>query len=194
MDCCLYTHDGTKALIRYLHKASDYTILLRRFARIASYERSCFSRMTTQAHKKKVVLVRSNSTPHLMGYGPGRPVKTCGRPHGHGGRRISSSSSTPHLMGSDPGRPVARQNTWAASWAGRSGPYRAHISWAAVRPGPSNFERMRRGSARPIKFSEDGPRPGPAHEKFGRWAAARPSSSHSQIFTARPDPAHTNGP
>ena len=33
-----------------------------------------------------------------MGDGPGRPVKTRGLPHGHGGRR--SSSSTLHLMGS----------------------------------------------------------------------------------------------
>ena len=105
-----------------------------------------------------------------------------------------------------------------------------HISWAAVRAGPSKHmsrlmgraERpiysphlMGRGPARPIKifrgwaapgpgpskFSEDGPRPGPAHENFRGWAAAQPSPSHfkfsppgpaHQIFnvSARPGPAH----
>ena len=32
---------------------------------------------------------RSSSTSHLMGHGPGRPVKARGRPHGHGGCRRS---------------------------------------------------------------------------------------------------------
>ena len=42
-----------------------------------------------------------------MGHGPDRPVKTRGRPDGHGGRRSSSScSSASHLMGSGPVRPV----------------------------------------------------------------------------------------
>ena len=45
-------------------------------------------------------------------------------------------------------------NTWAASWAGRCGPYRAHISWAAAQPGPSNFEMM-------------------GHQISRGWAAAR---------------------
>ena len=58
-----------------------------------------------------------------------------------------------------------------------------HISWAAVRAGPSKHmsrlmgraERpiesphfMGRGPARPIKFGEVGPQPGPAHQGMGR--------------------------
>ena len=51
-ECRLYTHNGgTKALIRHLHKATY--IQPRRLARNASYERSCFWRITTQAHPKK---------------------------------------------------------------------------------------------------------------------------------------------
>ena len=54
-ECRMYTHNGAKALIRDLHKASNYIIRPRRFARNASYERinSCFWRTTTQAHPKK---------------------------------------------------------------------------------------------------------------------------------------------
>ena len=79
-------------------------------------------------------------------------------------------------------------NTWAASWAGRSGPYRAHISWAAARPGPSNFQRMGRSPARPITISEDWPRPYPADHicKFLRLGPARP---HHIFQTSRPGPA-----
>ena len=54
---CLYTHYGTKALIQHSHTASYYIIHPRRFARIASYERSCFWRITTQAHPKTVVVI-----------------------------------------------------------------------------------------------------------------------------------------
>ena len=39
---------------------------------------------------------------------------------------------------------------------------------------------------RPIKFSEYGPRPGPAHQIFRGWVAAWPSTSHFQKLTARP--------
>ena len=53
-ECCLYAHNGTKALIRHLHKASYYIIHPRRFARNASYERSYFWRITTHAHPKKL--------------------------------------------------------------------------------------------------------------------------------------------
>ena len=60
------------------------------------------------------------------------------------------------------------------------------ISWAAVRPGPSNFERMGRGPARPINFSEDGPWPGPAHQFFRGWAAARPGPSIFQRMGSGP--------
>ena len=82
----------------------------------------------------------SSSTPHLMGHGPGRLVKTRGRPHGHDGSSSISSGSTPQLMGSGPGRPVKTH-----------GPPHGPI---AARPGPSNFQRMGRGPARPIKISE----------------------------------------
>ena len=58
------------------------------------------------------------------------------------------------------------------------------------RPGPSIFDMMGRGPALPVKFAEDGPRPGPAHQFFRGWAAARPSPSHFQKLTARPGPAH----
>ena len=108
-----------------------------------------------------------------------------------------------------------------------------HISRAAVRAGPSkhtgfvmcraerpmkNLHLMGHGPARPIKFREDGPRPGPAHHICRRWAAARPDPSKFQgmgrgptqsitfsnfggparpvtIFrSTRRGPAHTNGP
>ena len=39
-----------------MHKASYYVIHPRRFARNASYERSCFRRITSQAHPKVVVV------------------------------------------------------------------------------------------------------------------------------------------
>ena len=49
-------------------------------------------------------------------------------------------------------------------WADAGGPGRG---WAGpgppARPGSSFFYMMDRGPARPIKFSEDGPWPGPAH-------------------------------
>ena len=92
-----------------------------------------------------------------MGHSPGRPVKTRGRPHGHGGRRSSTSSSgTPHLMGSGPGRLVKTH--------GPGGAARIEPTSHGPRPSPSNFGGMGRGKAGPIKFSEDGPRPGPAHQ------------------------------
>ena len=51
-ECRLYTHNGTKASIRHMHKASYYMIYPRRFARKASYVRSWFWRITTQVHSK----------------------------------------------------------------------------------------------------------------------------------------------
>ena len=53
----LYTHNGAKASIRYLHKASYYIIYPRRLARKASYVRSWFWRITTQVHPKNLVVV-----------------------------------------------------------------------------------------------------------------------------------------
>ena len=77
------------------------------------------------------------------------------------------------------------------SWADAGGPARG---WAGpgppARPGPPIVDMMGRGPARAVKFSEDGPRPGPAHQIFRGWATARPSPSHFQKFTARPGPAH----
>ena len=109
-----------------------------------------------------------------MGHGLGDPVKTRGRPHGHGGRRSSSSSITPHLMGSGPGRPVKTHGP-------PHGPGEAtHIEPTShgPRPGPAH------------QFSEDRPPPGPAHQNFRLWAATRLSPSYFQFFTARPGPAH----
>ena len=59
----------------------------------------------------------------------------------------------------------ARENIWAASWAGRSGPNRTHLSWAAACPGPSKFQRIGRGPAQPIIFSNfhSPARPDPSH-------------------------------
>ena len=54
----VYTRNGTEAL-RHLHKTSYYIIHPGRFARNALYERmkSCFWRITTQPHPKKVIVV-----------------------------------------------------------------------------------------------------------------------------------------
>ena len=46
---------------------------------------------------------------------------------------------------------------------------------------------MGRGPAWPIKFREDGPQPGPAHQNFRGSAAARPSQSRFKFFKGRPD-------
>ena len=54
--CRLYTHNGAKALIRHLHKTSYYITHPRRFAKNASYERTCFWRITTQTPKIVVVV------------------------------------------------------------------------------------------------------------------------------------------
>ena len=90
-------------------------------------------------------------------------------------------------MGSGPGRPV---KTHGPPHGPGGAADIAHISWAAARPGPSNFERMGRGPARPIKISEDGPRPGPAHHIFNlsRPGPARPIN-FSKV-SARPGPGH----
>ena len=195
-ECRLYTHNGTEALIRHLHKASYYNKHPRRFARNASYERSCFWRTTTRTPQKSRSC--SSSTPHLIGHGPGRPVKIRGRPHGHGGRRRSSSSSTPHLMGSGPGRPVKNHGPGGAahieptSHGPRPGPaHQIFRGWAAARPSSSKFQRMGRGPTQPITFPNfHGPaRPGPSNLLRSRPGPARPD----HIFK-RLGPAQTNGP
>ena len=126
-------------------EASYYIIHPRRFARNASYERSCFwwirPRRTQKSRRS------SSSTPHLMGHGPGRPVKTRGRSHGHGGLR--SLVAVVHLI------------LWAALRAGRQNTvclaeghiwvtYKAHTSWAAVRPGQPFFQKFHPGPAQTI--------------------------------------------
>ena len=71
----------------------------------------------------------------------------------------------------------------------RPGPaYQFFIGWAAARPGPSKFQRMGRGPALPINFSDNGPRLGPARHIFRRWAATRPGPLNITFF--RPGPAH----
>ena len=54
--------------------------------------------------------------------------------------------------------------------------------------GPSMFDMMGRGPARPVHFSEDGPRPDPAHQLLRRWAAAGPA--HHVFNHSRPSPVH----
>ena len=120
-----------------------------------------------------------------MGHGLGRPVKTRGRPHGHGERRSSSSSSTPHLMGSGPGRPVKTHgpphgpggaaHREPTSHGPRPGPAHQNFrGWAAARPSPSHFQISRPGPARPINFSKVSARPGPSHFQKSRPGPARP--------------------
>ena len=60
----------------------------------------------------------------------------------------------------------------------------------AGQPGPSHFRLVGHGPARPVKLSEDRPRPGPVHQIFRGWAATRRSPSHFQKLTARLGPAH----
>ena len=70
-------------------------------------------------------------------------------------------------------------------WAGPG------LGWASpARPGPANFQRVGRGPARPIKISEDGPRPGPAHQShFQKITARRGPAHHFFNSLARPGPA-----
>ena len=82
-----------------------------------------------------------------------------------------------------------RRKNQGLSWADAGGPARG---WAG--PGrsarPTNFDKMGRGPARPIKFSEDGPRPGPAHHIFKN---SRPGPAHhffKRLGPARPGPSH----
>ena len=123
-----------------------------------------------------------------MGHGQGRPVKTREWPHEHGGRHSSSSSNIPHLMGSSPGRPVKTHgpphgpggaaDIELTSHGPRPGlAHQISRGWGAARSGPSIFQRMGLGPARPIKL-------------FRGWAVARLSPSQFQFFTARAGPAH----
>ena len=65
-------------------------------------------------------------------------------------------------------------------WAG------PRLGWAEP-TGPPTFDMVGRGPARPVKFSDDGPRPGPAHHIFRGWVAARPA--HHIFKISRPSSA-----
>ena len=133
-----------------------------------------------------------------MGHGPGWPVKTCGRPHGYGGRR-SCISNTPHLMGSGPGRPVkthepphgpggAAPMEPTSHWPRPDPAYQISRGWAAARRGPSNFQRMGRGPTQPVTFSNF---PGPARPFNFSKVSARSGPAHHTLKSlgpARPGP------
>ena len=55
-------------------------------------------------------------------------------------------------------------------------------------PGPLNFYLVGRGPARPVQFSEDGPRPGPAHHIF-KISCPGPAHHFSKV-SAGPGPSH----
>ena len=82
---------------------------------------------------------------------------------------------------------LTRANTWAASWAGRSGPYEAHISWASAQPGPSNVRNSRPGLTLLITFAKCSARPSPAHH-IGKIVG--PAHDNFQIDPARPCSYH----
>ena len=94
-----------------------------------------------------------------MGHGPGRPVKSLGRPHGRGARH--SSSSIVHRM------------SWATVRAGPS-KHTGRLKGRAERPILSPH-LMGRGPARPGPSIFKKARPGPARHNF-------------QIGPARPGP------
>ena len=152
-------------MIRHLHKASYYIVHPRRFARNASYERSCFRRIP--GTPKKVVVV---AVIHHISWATAR---------------ASPSKHVGGLMGTV-GVVVVVSAVHHTSWAAvRAGPSK-HIPGTSSRPphGPGGaahieptFYGPRPGLAHQI--SEDGPRPGPAHQNFRGWTVARPSPSHT---------------
>ena len=94
-----------------------------------------------------------------MGSGPGRPVKTHGPPHGHGGAaHIEPTSHGP--------RPGPAHHIFNFSRPGPARPINFSIFHGPARPGPSIFQKSRPGPARPITFSEVLARPGPARHNF----------------------------
>ena len=133
----LYTHNGTKAIIRHLRKDHKQQI---------SMGGQCSS---------------SSSTPHVMGRGPGRPVKARGPPQGQGGRRTSSSRNISHVRGCGPGQPVKTRGPPH----GQGGAALVEPTPHGARPGPapSYLQRMGHGPARLITLSK---LTGPAHHIF----------------------------
>ena len=104
----------------------------------------------------------SSSYRRIMRRDPGRSARTRQPFHGLGGRRYCNSSRTPHIMG--------HGSRWPAKTRGPShGLGRA----AYIKP-----HLMGRAAARPIKMQVDGLRPGPTHQIFISWAAARPGPSN----------------
>ena len=115
-----------------------------------------------------------------MGRGPDQLVKTRGPHHGSGGAAhvdayisLAAAHAGPLIVllivavettfhGQRPG--PACENTWAASCAGGSDPRRCpHL--------------IGRGPPRPIKFSDHGARPDPAHHLKKKLGPARPGPS-----------------
>ena len=90
----MFTHNGTKAFIRHLHTdhEAEWKLVFATSSRSAQ----------TAQHRAEALVEASGSTPHFMGRGPARPVKTRRSSHGQGERPISS----PHLMGRGPARPI----------------------------------------------------------------------------------------
>ena len=131
----------------------------------------------------------SRSTPHLIGRGPDRPVKTRGPPHGQCG----ATHVEPITHRLRPGLAHHFSRRWAAVRPGLS------ISgcWAAARPiifstfyGPVHhiFEVLRPGPVRPIIISKLSVRSGPTIT-FSEYSA-RPIT----IFRSSwPGPARTTG-
>ena len=104
--CRLYTHNGTKALLRHLHKARHHIILYARGELLEMHRTNVAVLGGSRLRNTRICRSCSSSTPHLTGHGPGRHVKTRGRPHGHGGRHGSSS--------------IVRRISWAVVRAGLS--------------------------------------------------------------------------
>ena len=87
----------------------------------------------------------SCSTPHIMGHGPGRPVKTHGPPHRPGG--------TAHIEPTSHGpRPGPAHHILSFSRPGPARPIK--FSKVSARPGPSQFSD-RPGPVRPRQTAHD---------------------------------------
>ena len=127
-ECPLYTHNGTKASSRHMHKdhEAEWSLVLAAGSKSAK----------TKGQRVEALFEASGSTLYLTGRGTSWPVKTRGPPHGQGGvPHVEPTSHEPR-----PGLAHQISRLWAAAWA------------------------------RPVKFSDDGPRPGPAYHilKFSR--------------------------
>ena len=132
----------------------------------------------------------SRSTPHLIGRGPDRPVKTRGPPHGQCG----ATHVEPITHRLRPGLAHQFFRRWAAVRSGLSifwmlGRSPVHHIFNVSWPGPSHFRRFT-------------VRPGPAHHCFKFSVRSGPTITFSK-YSARPitifrsswpGPARTTGP